>query len=199
MKSTFCITLLFSLFACNNQKEPESFKAIQIIVPKVFVPKSSKNITFKEDTLLVDQKKYSGYIIDFLSNKKDTLLIEGYYDGLMNGISKKWYDNKMLKEERYFKDGKKNGKQVRFWENGQKKFEFNALNDACEGTITEWNYDGKLYHIGNYKNGQEEGTQKLWYETGKIRANFVIINGKRYGLLGTKNCKNVSDSIFVVK
>jgi antitoxin component YwqK of YwqJK toxin-antitoxin module len=59
--------------------------------------------------------------------------------------------------------------------------------------------DGKLIHLANYKNGQEEGTQKLWYDNGKIRANYVIKNGKRYGLLGTKNCINVSDSIFIVK
>jgi antitoxin component YwqK of YwqJK toxin-antitoxin module len=53
--------------------------------------------------------------------------------------------------------------------------------------------------LAHFKDGQEEGSQKLWYDNGKIRANYVIIKGKRYGLLGTKNCKNVSDSIFVVK
>lgn len=65
--------------------------------------------------------------------------------------------------------------------------------------MKEWSFDGKLSHLGNFENGQEEGSQKMWYDTGKIRANYVIKNGKRYGLLGTKNCKNVSDSIFIVK
>ena len=59
--------------------------------------------------------------------------------------------------------------------------------------------EGKLFHLATYKNGQEEGTQKMWYDNDKIRANYYIIDGKRYGLLGTKNCKNVSDSIFIVR
>ena len=86
-----------------------------------------------------------------------------------------------------------------FWENGNKRFEFDAKNDACEGELSEWTFDGKLTHLAHFKDGQEEGSQKLWYDNGKIRANYVIIKGKRYGLLGTKNCKNVLDSIFVVK
>ncbi|MCX6338150.1 MAG: toxin-antitoxin system YwqK family antitoxin, partial [Bacteroidetes bacterium] len=68
-----------------------------------------------------------------------------------------------------------------------------------EGELSEWTFDGKLIHLAHYIDGQEEGSQKLWYDNGKIRANYVIIKGKRYGLLGTKNCKNVSDSIFIVK
>jgi len=122
-----------------------------------------------------------------------------YEDGLLNGVSKKWYHNKQLMEERYYRYGKKHGSQVAYWENGNKKFEFTAVNDAYEGELKEWTCDGKLFHLAHYKNGQEEGEQKLWYDEGKIRANYVIKDGKRYGLLGTKNCKNVSDSIPVIK
>jgi antitoxin component YwqK of YwqJK toxin-antitoxin module len=48
----------------------------------------------------------------------------------------------------------------------------------------------------NYQKGHEEGEQKWWYDNGKIKANYIIKDGRRYGLLGTKNCINVSDSIF---
>ena len=68
-----------------------------------------------------------------------------------------------------------------------------------EGERKEWNNEGNLIYLATYKKGQEEGPQKLWYDNGKIRANYIIKNGKRYGLLGTKNCKNVSDSIFAVQ
>ena len=78
-----------------------------------------------------------------------------------------------------------------------KKFEFVANDDTYEGEMKQWNVDEQLIHLANFKNGQEEGSQKLWYDNGKIRANYVIIKGKRYGLLGTKNCRNVSDSIIV--
>jgi antitoxin component YwqK of YwqJK toxin-antitoxin module len=114
-------------------------------------------------------------------------------------VIKKWYPNKMLMEERSFLNGMKNGRQTAYWDNGNKRFDFVAVNDRYEGELKEWDYNGKLFHLAHYKNGQEEGVQKLWYENGKIRANYIIIQGKRYGLLGTKNCKNVADSIFVVQ
>jgi antitoxin component YwqK of YwqJK toxin-antitoxin module len=102
-------------------------------------------------------------------------------------------------ELRNYSKGQKNGVQIAYWENGNKRFQFMAQNDAYEGELKEWDYSGTLFHLAHFINGQEAGEQKLWYDNGKIRANYVIINGKRYGLLGTKNCKNVSDSIFVVK
>lgn len=102
-------------------------------------------------------------------------------------------------EYREFRNEMKNGRQVAYWDNGKKRFEFVAINDAYEGELKEWDYNGKLFHLAHYINGQEEGVQKLWYENGKIRANYIVLNGRRFGLLGTKNCRNVSDSIFVVK
>jgi antitoxin component YwqK of YwqJK toxin-antitoxin module len=125
--------------------------------------------------------------------------MEGYINGLLTGICKKWYRNKQLMEMRNYSKGQKNGVQIAYWENGNKRFEFIAQHDAYEGELKEWNYNGKLFHLAHFVNGQEDGEQKLWYDNGKIRANYVIISGKRYGLLGTKNCKNASDSIFVVK
>ncbi len=114
-------------------------------------------------------------------------------------VYEKYYNNKQLMEYREFRNGMKNGKQIAYWDNGKKRFQFKAVNDTYEGVLKEWDYNGNLFHLAHYKNGQEEGVQKLWYENGKIRANYIILNGKRFGLLGTKNCKNVSDSIIVVK
>lgn len=111
-------------------------------------------------------------------------------------VYKKYYPNHQLMEYREFRNAMKNGKQIAYWDNGRKRFEYNAKNDAFEGELMEWDYNGNLFHLAHYKNGREEGVQKLWYENGKIRANYIILNGRRYGLLGTKNCKNVSDSIF---
>ena len=114
-------------------------------------------------------------------------------------VQKKYFANNQLMEYREFRNGMKNGKQIGYWDNGKKRFEFVAKDDAYEGELKEWDSNGKLFHLAHYKNGQEEGSQKLWYENGKIRANYFIMKGKRYGLLGTKNCKNVSDSIFVIR
>jgi len=68
--------------------------------------------------------------------------------------------------------------------------------DEYEGTCREWNESGRLITEMNYHRGYESGSQKVWYDNGKIKSNYVMESGRRYGLLGTKNCVNVSDSIF---
>lgn len=168
------------------------------MVPKIYHLKSSKEITFLNDVVYQNKEKYSGFLFELYPNQ-DTISSEGFINGQLNGVCRKWYPNKQLMEERLYAGGRKNGKQVTYWGNGKKRFEFIAKNDAYEGELREWTFDGKLTHLAHFKEGQEEGSQKLWYDNGKIRANYVIIKGKRYGLLGTKNCKNVSDSIFIVK
>ena len=198
MKIFNLIIPLLLICSCSHNKS-EEVVSLNHKIPEKYILQPSLKIEFKGDTVMMNDKKYSGFLYQFQPNNRDTLILKGYYNGLENGISKKWYSNRKLMEERYYLEGKKNGKQIAFWENGNKKFEFTAINDIYEGEMKEWNIDGKLIHLANYRNGQEEGTQKLWYDNGKIRANYVLINGRRYGLLGTKNCRNVSDSIFIVK
>ncbi len=196
MKILNFITLFLLVCSCSKNK-PKEVLPPQII-PKTYILKSNLNFSIKNNQVFLNEKEYSGFVLQLYENK-DTATVEGYYKGFLSGVQKKWYPNKQLMEERYYLENQKNGKQIAYWENGNKKFQFVAKNDAYEGEMKEWTFDGKLIHLATYKNGQEEGTQKMWYDNGKIRANYVIIEGKRYGLLGTKNCKNVSDSIFIVK
>ena len=193
MKPVAILIFLVLVYSCSKPKQ-----ALIQEIPKTYVLKSSNKIFIKNDVAFLNNKKYAGFLYE-LSPNKDTALIEGYIDGLLSGVCKKWYSNKQLMEERHYVGGQKNGKQIAFWQNGNKRFEFFAKNDAYEGELKEYSENGHLFHLANYVNGQEEGSQKMWYDNGKIRANYVVIKGKRYGLLGTKNCKNVSDSIFVVK
>lgn len=164
-----------------------------------FVLSSAKEVSKVDDIIFYRNEKFNGTLFELNPITGDTIVSQQIQDGLLNGISKRWYTNNQLMEYREYKFGRKNGKQIAFWENGKKRFEFIAKNDAYEGELKEWTVNGNLFHLAHFVDGQEEGVQKMWYENGKIRANYVVLNGKRYGLLGTKNCKNVSDSIFIVK
>ena len=42
------------------------------------------------------------------------------------------------------------------------------------------------HKIFNYVNGYESGSQKLWFNNGEVKSNYVIKNNRRYGLLGLK-------------
>ena len=111
-------------------------------------------------------------------------------------VQMSYFPSGKIKEIRHVRNGVRQGLQTAFWENGNKRFEYTAVNDAYEGELKEWSENGQLFHLAHYKNGQEEGVQKMWHANGKIRSNFVIISGRRYGLLGTKNCKNINEKLL---
>jgi antitoxin component YwqK of YwqJK toxin-antitoxin module len=152
--------------------------------------RTNRGITYVED------KVFSGTIYTLYPNTSDTAILQTYYEGKENGEWKMFYPNKQLKEIRYFEKGKKIGKYTAWWENGKTKSSIHFNNDEYEGLFREWNLQGQLIKEMNYMNGHEVGNQKVWYDNGKIKTNYTIINGRRYGLLGTKNCINITDSIF---
>ncbi len=194
----FLILLVIIFSSCKNEVQKIVISKQFKKVPSVYEDASNNSFEMHQDTLYFSNKKFSG-IQYSLYDKNDTAFIKPYWNGLEEGIIKKWYFNKKLAEERLYVDGKKEGVHKGWWENGHKKFEFAISNDEYTNEFKEWNSNGLLVKYFHYKNGQESGNQKLFYENGKIKANYVILNGKRYGLLGTKNCKNVSDSIFNIK
>lgn len=193
------ILILFFIWSCNTKPDKKSLESDDSQIPNFFISGDSEKIKISSDTVYVENQLFSGYLYLQNPENKDTLTLSGYQNGLLSGITKKWFSKNKLMEERHYSKGAKNGKQLALWENGKKRFEFIAQNDIYEGELKEWDEKGNLMHLANFKNGQEEGSQKMWYDNGKIKANYVIRNGKRYGLLGTKNCINVSDSIFVVR
>jgi len=139
---------------------------------------------------------FTGLTYNLYPGEKDTAEILSYKNGKEDGVWKKFYTDGKLKEQREFSDGKKTGELSRWSEHGIKQMEYFFMNDEYEGTCREWNEAGLLVKEMNYKKGHEEGQQRWWYDNGKIKSNYIIANNRRYGLLGTKNCINVSDSIF---
>ncbi len=146
------------------------------------------------------QTTYNGEIfsgIVFNTNEdKDTILIGEYKNGLKHGVWKTFYPNGFLKERRFYKRGLKVGLYEGFYNDGAKNFVFMFKNGEYNGTNSLWAKDGQLIEEFNYKMGREFGSQKVWYLDGKIKSNYIIKNNRRYGLLGTKNCTNVSEEVF---
>ena len=66
-------------------------------------------------------------------------------------------------------------------------------NGEHNGEMTQWHKNGKVYKKFNYKSGFEEGNQKIWNDKGNLKANYDVIQGRRYGLKGIKNCKSVNN------
>lgn len=161
--------------------------------------------SFNADSLLLENRNgmiytnnvpFSGRIFQLNAVNKDTILTAAYFNGREYGEWKRFYANGQLAELRYFDEDIKTKTLTRWWQNGKMQFTCTYINGEYDGELQEWNESGQLIQQMHYKNGHEEGSQKMYYDNGKTRSNYIVKDGKRTGLLGTKNCVNVSDSIF---
>lgn len=133
----------------------------------------------------------------FYPGTNDTLSVTAFYNGLEHGEFKRFYENGALMEQRHYELGVKTGVLKTFWDNGQLQRMYFFKQGEYDGTCREWNPTGRLVREMNYAIGYESGSQKQWYDDGSIRSNYIIRNDRRYGLLGTKNCVNASDSVGI--
>lgn len=192
MKKLILFGFVLFLFGCSNDKKEKNGSPIPI--PSIYIDVNTVGLQKIKDIVYFNKKKFSGFVYEMF-NAKDTSFVKSYLNGLEEGTHKKWYSNKQLFEERFYSNGKKEGIHRAWWENGTKQYEYQISNDEYTGEFKEWNRKGLLIKFFHYKNGQEDGSQKLFYDNGSIRSNYIIIKGRRFGLLGTKNCKNVKDSL----
>jgi antitoxin component YwqK of YwqJK toxin-antitoxin module len=178
------------IFGCNNEQELGITN-----VPRVYIQSNSPLMHQREGMLYYNEKPYSGYSIETFANG-DTAKITPYVNGKEEGWAKAFYTNRQIAEERFYVHGKKEGIHKGWWPNATPKFEYHFLNDEHEGELKEWFSNGRLARVFNYSKGYENGSQKMWWENGDIRANYVVKNGERYGLIGQKLCRNIlNDSL----
>jgi antitoxin component YwqK of YwqJK toxin-antitoxin module len=178
------LCLLGCTFSCSvDQPQSLHYNAATVAIH------SKKGITY------VNTTPVSGVVFE-LNEKGDTLSVVPYLDGKENGMCRHYYGGGKPKAFRYYVRGRKEGEHHGWFENGARQFVYHFKNDMFEGNQKEWLINGQQYSDLNYIKGMESGSQKVWYENGKIKTNYTIINNRRYGLLGTKNCVNAVDSIF---
>ncbi|MEY4115012.1 MAG: hypothetical protein RLZ76_1705 [Bacteroidota bacterium] len=117
------------------------------------------------------------------------------FNGLEEGEWRRYHENGMLKEKRFYRHGVKVGLLKTWWDNGQLQVLYRFKNGEYDGTCFEWNRNGVMTKKMHYTLGVESGEQRQWYDDGSVRSNYVMVRGRRFGLLGTKNCINVKDSL----
>jgi antitoxin component YwqK of YwqJK toxin-antitoxin module len=196
----FFLLFLFSIASCHTKKEvvvlpPVKEVKIAKTVPPDYKPITDPQLANHQDTVYYDGHFFTGYRYSLYADG-DTASLQSYFNGVEEGVQRKWYPNKQLAEERFYINGKKEGIHRSWWPDGQQKMYFEAYGDEYSGEFREWYASGLLGKDFHYVNGHEEGSEKLWWDNGTIRANYVIRNGKKYGLLGLKTCINPYDSVI---
>lgn len=124
----------------------------------------------------------------------DTAKIIAFDKGKEQGWSKIWHESGQLAEERYYEKGKKEGTHRAWWPDGKPRFEYHFKNDEHHGEQKDWFPDGKIAEVFHYVNGHEEGQQQMWFADGSLKANYVIKDGRRFGLPGVKSCVSVVEN-----
>jgi len=155
--------------------------------PEVYINADDLRITKSNGYLFWEGVKFSGYVL----SKSEMSLIDTqtpYVDGRMHGTSIGHYPDGRLAFERPYDMGQKAGIHRGWYADGTLKFEYAFEQGVFHGAGKEWFEDGSPYRAFTYVQGKEEGVQKMWYEDGSLRANYVVKNGRRYGLMGSKPC-----------
>jgi antitoxin component YwqK of YwqJK toxin-antitoxin module len=132
---------------------------------------------------------FSGNLVG-LNELGDTISIIPFLNGKEDGLAYVYGKNKKVLEIREFVKGWKQGRHKGWYENGKPKFMFNFKDDNFQGEYKEWTPTGILFREMHFKNGQEDGMQTIYTHDGKIKSNYMIIDGIRYGKLGNKTCVN---------
>ena len=94
------------------------------------------------------------------------------------GIIKSYYDNRNLKSEANFKDGKKEGLFKKYYENGDLKSEANFKDGKGNGIGKIYYPNGNLESEISVKDDKFEGLFKLYYENGYLIAEHYYKDGK---------------------
>ena len=69
-----------------------------------------------------------------------------------------------------FKNGKKDGFWLGYWENGQLQSKTNHKNGKLEGSWVSYHLNGQLRDKGQYKNGLKDGSWVSYFGNGQLRS-----------------------------
>ncbi len=185
LKRTACFAQALALFlyACHSQQNGAATLTLAA---------NDSQLHLCNGVLLYNEQPFSGVLSDTYDNGRLKTKTE-YYRGRQHGTSWRWYEDGRLLWERQYQNGKKHGEHKGWWPNGARKFVYHFANGEHEGEARDWHPSGQLAQLQRYEQGQEAGLQQAWRENGKLYVNYVVKNGKRYGLVNSRLCYTVKN------
>ena len=150
----------------------------------------AEEVTVKRGKVLYLGEPFTGQVRTYFDDGMFKSQVD-YVDGRKEGLAVKYYHDGNVAESRYYSKGKKTGTHMGWWPSGEIKFAIAYFQSLYHGRYEEWFENRTRYKLFHYNHGEEEGTQQMWKEDGSFRANYVVKNGRRFGLTGTKQCKSL--------
>ena len=147
---------------------------------------SDTALHFINGTLFCQSKPFNGELNESWPNNKPKS-IQRITNGKQQGLSETFYSNGSKQSTRWYINGEKDSLHTGWWENGNKKYEYHFRNGNYNGMFTEWYQSGNMIQQLMYANGKEL-YGKGWRDNGKLYMNFVMKEGRRWGMNNTNLC-----------
>ena len=91
-----------------------------------------------------------------------------FKNGKKEGPWVEYWDNGRLQSRIFYKNGEKKGPSVFYFDDGQLWGKGDFKNGEMEGPWVEYNDNGQLLYEGNYKNGKREGPWVVYQSDGTV-------------------------------
>ncbi|MFA1754737.1 toxin-antitoxin system YwqK family antitoxin [Fusobacterium animalis] len=143
-----------------------------------------EKLEYDEKTGLVylegEKEAFTGIAKQYYEDK--SLKIEfPYKNGKMEGRGKEYYPSGKFKSDAFFVDGLLQGKSTGYYENGNLEYEENYKDGKLDGLIKEYYENGQVFIQENYKDGELDGESFNFNEDGSFRSKAVYKNGELVG------------------
>ena len=143
-----------------------------------------KKLEYDEKTGLVyvegEKESFTGIAKQYYEDK--SLKVEfPYKNGKLEGRGKEYYPSGKFKSDAFFIDGLLQGKSIGYYENGNLEYEENYKDGKLDGLIKEYYENGQVYIQESYQNGELEGESFNFNEDGSLRSKAVYQNGELIG------------------
>ncbi len=181
------IWIFILLFSCNsrNDIEPGDAHHFSVIISDTSLHLINGTLFYK------DHKTFNGELKDAWPNGK-LKSIERYLNGKQQGLSETFYPDGKKESTRWYSNGEKDSVHTGWWWNGNKKYEYHFKMGSYNGMFAEWYESGKIIQQVMYAE-EKELYGKGWRENGKLYMNFVMKDGRRYGMNNSNLCYGLKD------
>ena len=169
------------IISCTYNREPD--------VERIFgvsVSATDSSLQFLNGVLYRSGQLFSGSVLQ--RNEEGKVNAQtSYYNGRQEGWSYTYFENGAMSEKRYYHLGEKDSVHKGWWQNGKPRFAYQFKAGKYDGYFREWYASSPKYKEVHYTNGKEDWA-KGWRENGKVYMNFVVKDGRRYGIENSNLC-----------
>ena len=143
-----------------------------------------ENLEYDDKSKLVylegEKEAFTGIAKDYYEDKRLKAELP-YRNGKLEGKGKEYYPSGKFKSDAFFVDGLLQGKSTGYYENGNLEYEENYKDGELDGLIKEYYENGQIRILEEYKNGELDGESFNFYKDGSLRSKGVYKNGELVG------------------